>query len=71
MARRFAEIPDDEPIPISLAHNIVDKSSATIYRWVSRGLLKPVDTPDGMMTTPANVRQAEASITKGRPRAKR
>lgn len=66
-AHRFEELPADRPIPVSMAHNVVGRGRATVYRWIARGLLVPTETPDGMTVTPAQVRAVEATITRGRP----
>ncbi len=69
--RHFATLPPDTPIPVGMAGLVVGKGRSTIYAWIARGLLEPTETADGMMTTPAAVRKAEAGITRGRPAAER
>ena len=69
--RHWGDLPPDEPIQLSFAHLVVDRSRSTVYGWVQRGILDATDTPDGMTVTPAQVRAAEARVKRGRPAVRR
>lgn len=66
--RLYAEIDPAKQIPLSIAPEIIGRSLSTIYRWIDHGLLTPELGEDGVMTvTPAQLKAAEARVTRGRP----
>lgn len=67
--RVLADIDPNKPIPIALAGQVIGKGKSTIYEWIARGILRAEEGLDGMTVTPAQVRAAEATVKRGRPRA--
>ena len=69
MDRTFLnDLPPGTIVTIEIACQIIGRSRSTVYRWAEVGLLRPRETPDGMMVTVGELRAAEAGIRKGRPR---
>lgn len=65
---RFEQLDADQWIPLQLAGRVVRKGQSTVYRWVQRNLISTVDTGDAVLVRVGDLRQADASIRRGRPR---
>jgi len=61
-------IDPNRPVPLRNAHLVFGKSRSTIYSWIERGILEPVEGPDGRTVTLAQLQRAEAKVKMGRPR---
>ena len=62
---RYARLPADAEIPLTLAHNLVGRTRATLYRWAATGQLDLTDTPDGQLVRVGSVREFESTVRRG------
>ena len=63
--QRYAQLPAGAEIPLSMAHNLVGRGRATLYRWAATGKLDLTDTPDGQLVRVGSVREFEATVRRG------
>jgi hypothetical protein len=65
---RYERLDADQWVPLQLAGRVVRKGQSTVYRWVQRNLVSTIDTGDAVLVRVGDLRQADASIRRGRPR---